>query len=121
MRRGVAIALLTFAGSAFAQTAGSFDLAPADMRRIDELLMQQRLDQQRLEIEQWLLQREVERRGSVPDEQEKNRRLDRQRDAFQVERDLQAQRFQLERQRLRQSLARQPLQPPTVPGALRLP
>ena len=118
MTRVIAIAALLFASAACAQ---SYDLAPADVRRLDELLMQQRLDQQRLEIEQWQRERDLERRGSALDEHERQRRLDRQRDTFLVERDLQVQGFQLERQRLRQSLAREPLQPRAAPGALRLP
>jgi hypothetical protein len=118
-RKAVALCFaIAFASAAFAQ---SHDLAPADARRIDDLQLRQRLEQQQLEMEQWQRERALERSASVLGENEMRRRLDLQRDAFRVERDLQALRFQLDQNRLTQSLARQPLQPPPAPGTLRLP
>lgn len=97
--------------------ARNYDLAPADARRLEALELQQRLEYQQLEQRQ--RQRESSLRHSpipVPDAE---RRLELQRDLFAQERQLELQRFELDRQRLLQSIARQPLQPRVDPGRLR--
>jgi Fe2+ transport system protein B len=95
------------------------DLAPADARRVDALQLQQRLQYQQLEQQQ--RQREDVLRRTLPPTPEAERRIDTERDLAAQERQLQIQRFELDRQRLLQSLPRQPLQPPTQPGRLNLP
>ena len=91
------------------------DLAPADARRLDALQLQQRLEYQQLEQQQ--LQREQSlRQQAAPHDA---RRLAAQRQLFAQERQLELQRFELDRQRLLQSLPRQPLQPPADAGGLR--
>ena len=92
----------------------SSDLAPADARRLDALQLQQRLEYQQLE------QRQVERELSLQRQAPYDiRRLETQRELFAQERQLEVQRFELDRQRLLQSLPREPLQPPADAGRLR--
>ena len=95
------------------------DLAPADARRVEALQLQQRLEYQQLEQQQ--RQREDVLRRSLPATPETARRLDAERDLAAQERQLQIQRFELDRQRLLQSLPRQPLQPPLQPGRITVP
>jgi hypothetical protein len=90
------------------------DLAPADARRLDALQLQQRLEYQQLEQQQ--AQRELSLRLRAPDD---TRQLEAQRERFAQERQLELQRFELDRQRLLQSLPRQPLQPPADAGRLK--
>jgi hypothetical protein len=95
-------------------------LSPGDARRLEQLHMQQRLQQQLLESEQ--VQRERQTRRAAPeDARALNQRLGLQRDAFALERDLQLQQFDLEQRRLMQSRPREPLQPPVGNPQLRLP
>jgi hypothetical protein len=89
-------------------------LAPEDARRLDTLQLQQRLEYQQLEQQQ--LQRELSLRRQAPHD---TPRLEAQRDRFAQERQLELQRFELDRQRLLQSMPRQPLQPPLDAGRLR--
>ena len=95
------------------------DLAPADAQRLESLQLQQRLEYQQLEQHQRL--REETLRRSLPATIEAGRQLDSQRQRFAQERQLELQRFELDRQRLLQSLPRQPLQPPVQPGQLNPP
>jgi hypothetical protein len=95
------------------------DLAPADTQRLETLQLQQRLQYQQLEQQQRV--REESLRRSVPASVEGERQLDSQRQRFAQERQLELQRFELDRQRLLQSLPRQPLQPPAQPGRINLP
>ena len=95
------------------------DLAPADAQRLESLQLQQRLQYQQLEQQQRL--RDESLRRSLPATAEGERQLDSQRQRFAQERQLELQRFELDRQRLLQSLPRQPLQPPAQPGRLNLP
>jgi hypothetical protein len=95
------------------------DLAPADARRLDALQLQQRLEYQQLEQQQ--RQREDVLRRTLPATPEAERRIDTERDLAAQERQLQIQRFELDRQRLLQSLPQQPLQSPPQPGRLTLP
>jgi len=95
------------------------DLAPSDARRVEALQLQQRLEYQQLEQQQ--RQREDMLRRRLPDTPETARRLDGERELAAQERQLQMQRFELDRQRLLQSLPRQPLQPPLEPGRLTTP
>ena len=96
------------------------EVVPADRNRIEQLVREQRLEQQRLEIDQWQRQRALERNAPAPHEDALRRRLDMQVDAFRTERQLQMLRFQAEQQRLMQSTTRQPLQPGPAPGTLHL-
>ena len=101
--------------------ARRYDLSPSDARRLDQLHLQQRMQQQQLDLEQ--VQREQALRQharSVPGEGYDSR-VDAQRELFSAERQLQSQQFELDRQRLLQSMPRQPLQPPIGGGQLQLP
>ena len=95
------------------------DLAPADAQRLEALQLQQRLEYQQLEQQQRL--REESLRQSLPATIEGERQLDSQRRRFAQERQLELQRFELDRQRLLQQLPRQPLQAPVPPGRLNVP
>lgn len=96
-------------------------LSAADRRRVDQLQFEQRLQQQQLEMQQ--LQRESLARHdgrSFPDASTQAE-LHVRRQIFQQERQLQIQQFDVDRQRLLQSLTPRPLQPAPVPGQLTLP
>jgi hypothetical protein len=96
-------------------------LRPSDARRLDHLQLQQRMDQQQLELQQIQRERALSRSpGTVPPDV-LDRRLDTQREVFAQERALQLQRFELDRQRLLQSMPREPLQPPLGSPQLHLP
>jgi hypothetical protein len=96
-------------------------LSPSDARRLDQLQLQQRMDQQHLELQQIQRERALSRSpGTVPPDV-LDRRLDTQREVFAQERALQLQRFELDRQRLLQSMPREPLQPPLGSPQLHLP
>ena len=95
------------------------DLAPIDAQRLEALQLQQRLQYQQLEQQQRL--REEGLRRSLPPSVESDRQLETQRQRFAQERQLEIQRYELDRQRLIQSLPRQPLQLPLQPGHLNLP
>ena len=145
---GLILATTLFAISAFAQSQGEaglqlqleqqqsaldlalrhhglstrrYDATSADARRIEALQMQQRLEQQQLEIDHWQRQRALERSAGVPRYDAGRRSAELQRDLFRQERDLQIMRFQLDQHRLEQSLTRRALQPQPIPGMLRLP
>jgi hypothetical protein len=96
------------------------DLSPSDARRLDQLDLQQRMQQQQLEAQQLqrdeLLRRQVETLPpGVADA-----RVRQQRDVYDQQRTLQLQQFEIERQRLLQSMPREPLQTPAG-STLRLP
>jgi hypothetical protein len=97
------------------------DLSRSDARRLDQLQLQQRLDQQQLELQQTQRERALARSPSAVPPDILDRRLDMQREIFAQERALQLQRFELERQRLLQSMPREPLQPPLGSPHLSLP
>lgn len=97
------------------------DAMAADARRIEALQLRQRLEYQQLEIEQWQRQRALERSAALPADDGGRRSVELQRDLFRQERDLQIMRFQLDQHRLEQSITLRPLQPPPIPGTLRLP
>jgi hypothetical protein len=100
--------------------ARRYDLSPSDARRVEQLDLEQRLQQQQLEQQQ--IQRdELQRRdASVLPPGVADSHIRAQRDLFNQERALQMQQFELDRQRLLQSMPREPLQTPSG-GALRLP
>ena len=88
------------------------DLAPSDARRLEQLQMHQRMEQQLLEQQQ--LQRSYQTRqdaAHLPPEI-RHQRLDHERRTFATERELQVQQFDLEQRQLIQSMPRAPLQPP---------
>jgi hypothetical protein len=100
--------------------ARSHGTSPADAHRLNQLQLQQRVEQQQLEIHQ--IQREhALRRLPGPSDDAFDRRLETQRDLFRTERQLQIQRFELDQQRLLQSARPQPLQPPIGLPQLTLP
>jgi hypothetical protein len=100
--------------------ARRYDLSPADTQRLDQLDLQQRLQQQQLDQQQ-LHRDEMSRRDTASLPLGANdAHLRAQRDAYAQERQLQAQQFELDRQRLLQSTPREPLQTPAG-GQLRLP
>ena len=94
-------------------------LSPSDRQKIDWLRSEQRLEQQRLELDQLQRQRALGRTAPSFGDQEIQRRLYLQQDAFRTERQLQSQRFYLEQQQLMQSVRPPALQPLPTPGALR--
>ena len=100
--------------------ARRYDLPPVDERRLDQLDLDQRLRQQQLEQHQLgrdhLLRREAE--ALPPGAGDAHLRA--QREIFNQERTLQLQQFEVERQRLQQSVPREPLQTPAG-GTSRLP
>jgi hypothetical protein len=97
------------------------DLSPGDARRLEQLQLHQRLEQQFLENQQ--LQRDLqlrhERATVSPDV--RRERVELQRGVFAVERALQMQQFDLQQRRLIRSMPRRPLQPPIGNPQLRLP
>jgi hypothetical protein len=95
------------------------DLSATDARRLESLQLQQRLEYQQLEQHQ--LQQEHRLRRDPAPSQDLDRRLDLQRELFAQERQLELQRFELDQQRLLQSMRRPPLQPPLESGRLTLP
>jgi hypothetical protein len=97
------------------------DLSPSDAHRLDQLHLQQRMQQQRLDMEQ--VQRDHALRAQARSDPSEpfDRRIDAQRELFSMERQLQNQQFELERHRLLQSLPRQPLQPPIGASQLQFP
>ena len=101
--------------------ARRYDLSPSDAHRLDQLHLQQRMEQQRLDLEQ--VQRDHALRAQARHDPSEpfDRRIEAQREIFSMERQLQNQQFELERHRLLQSLPRQPLQPPIGAGQLQLP
>ncbi len=95
-------------------------ISPADAHRLNQLQLQQRVEQQQLEIHQ--IQREhALRRLPGPTDDALERRIEMQRGLFAAERQLQIQRFELDQQRLLQSARPQPLQPPIGAPQLTLP
>ena len=112
---------LVLSGTAAASETNRYDLSPSDARRVRELELQHRLDQQQLELEHQQRLRLLERRHArLPDEHTQHRLL-LERDLLRQERALHDRRFELDRQRLLQSMPRQPLEPRTPSGTLRLP
>ena len=100
--------------------ARRYDLSPSDARRLDQLELQQRLQQQQLEQQQLHRDDLLRRDAAASPSGVADTHLRAQREAFAQERQLQLQQFELERQRMQQSMPREPLQAPA--GAhLRLP
>ena len=100
--------------------ARRYDLSPSDARRLDQLELQQRLQQQQLEQQQLQRDELLRRDASALPSGVADAHVRAQRDAFAQERQLQLQQFELERQRIQQSMPREPLQTPAG-GQLRLP
>jgi hypothetical protein len=96
----------------------SLDLSPGDARRLDQLYLEQRLQQQQLAQQQRERSAILERNARLGRPGADGHALQQQRQLFAQERALQAQQFELERQRLLQSLPSQPLQPLPRPGQL---
>ncbi|HYH40703.1 MAG TPA: hypothetical protein VD867_01870 [Burkholderiales bacterium] len=94
------------------------DLGPSDERRLDQLHLQQRMQQQQLDIGQVQRERALRQPARSDPAEPFDRRFDAQREIFSAERQLQSQQFELDRQRLLQSMPRQPLQPPLGAGQL---
>lgn len=88
------------------------DIGAADARRLDQLHLQQRLEQHQLEVQQTQRDRALRQNTVDADPYVADRQAEAQRRLFAQERQLQLQRFELDRQRLLQSMPRQPLQPP---------
>lgn len=86
-------------------------LSPSDARRLDELQLRQRAEQQRLAQEQLLLERQRAREPHDGGLQTRQRLLDQ-------ERALQLQRFQMEQHELLRAAKPRPLQRPAPNGAL---
>ena len=97
-----------------------FGLAPAESRRLDQLQLQQRMEQQQLELHQVQREHALRQSRALP-EDSRDRAIQAQRDLFATERQLQIQRFELDQQRLLQSARPQPLQPPLGNPQLTLP
>lgn len=92
------------------------DSGAVDRLQMDQRLERQQLDQQQLQQEYLLRRSRTSVSADVPD-----RQVESQRALFSLERQLQAQRFALDQQRLLQSMSRQPLQSPRIPGQLNVP
>lgn len=84
----------------------------ADRQRLDRLGLEQRMEQQRLEVEQMA---DFQRFAHDPARNRTQQRI------YDRERELQLQRFYAEEQRLLGSMTPAPLQPTAEPGQLRLP
>ena len=97
-----------------------YDVSPSDARRLDQLDLQQRLQQQQLDQQQLQRDELLRRDASALPPGVADAHVRAQREAFTQERQLQNQQFELERQRLQQSMPREPLQSP-LPGTLRVP
>jgi hypothetical protein len=95
------------------------DLDPADVRRLEALRLQQRMQYQLVEQDQLHRSRTL-RHNPVLSDDAKDRRLSVQRELFAQERQLMIQRFELDQHRLLQSAPRQPLQRTPGTGQLRL-
>jgi hypothetical protein len=87
-------------------------LYPSDKHRLDRLELNQRIEQQRLEMEQMV---DFQRFSHDP----ARARIEQHR--YDVERALQLQRFYVEQQRVLGTVRPEPLQPAPEPGQLRLP
>ena len=96
------------------------DLSPSDARRLDQLDLQQRMQQQQLEQQQLHRDERVRRQADTLPPGVGAAQLRAQREIYGQERALQLQQFEIDRQRLLQSMPREPLQSPAG-GALRLP
>ena len=96
------------------------DLPPADARRLDQLDLQQRLQQQQLEQQQLHRDEHLRRNAETLPAGVGDAHVRAQREIFSQERALQLQQFEMDRQRLLQSVPREPLQSPAG-GTLRLP
>jgi hypothetical protein len=87
-------------------------LSPSDKQRLDRLELNQRIEQQRLEMEQTADFQRFSHDAA-------RARIQQRR--YDVERELQLQRFYVEQQRLLGTVRPEPLQPAAEPGQLRLP
>ena len=88
------------------------ELSPADASRLEQLHLQQRLQQHQLEVQQTQRDQALRQSAIGGDPYIADRQAEAQRRIFAQERELQNQRFDLDRQRLLQSMPRQPSQPP---------
>ena len=95
-------------------------LSASDVQRLERLHMQQRLEQQQLELQQLQRDRAMRQHARAFPHDTPDPHTELQRELFAQERELQNQRFELDRQRLLQSLPRQPLQPPIGSSQLNL-
>jgi len=86
-------------------------LATADAARLEQLALRQRLEQQQLGAQQLVRQHRLR----------EDAHSGLQHRLFAQERELQLQQFNVEQQRLLQSMKRAPLQPPRPGGTLVLP
>jgi hypothetical protein len=100
--------------------ARRYDLSPSDARRVEQLDLDQRLQQQQLEQLQVQRDERARREASVLPPGVGDAQLRAQRDIYNQERTLQMQQFELDRQRLLQQMPREPLQTPAG-SALRSP
>ena len=96
------------------------ELSPTDARRLEQLHLQQRLEQHQLEVQQDQRDRAIRQNSIGGDPFVADRQAEAQRRIFAQERALQNQRFELDQQRLLQSMPRQPLQPPIGSSQLEL-
>ena len=96
------------------------DLSPSDARRLDQLDLQQRMQQQQLEQQQLHRDERMRPQADTLPPGVGDAQLRAQREIYSQERALQLQQFEIDRQRLLQSMPREPLQSPAG-GALRLP
>ena len=96
------------------------DLSPSDARRLDQLDLEQRLQQQQLEQQQIQRDERVRRQAGALPPGVGDAHIRAQRDIYAQERALQMQQFEIDRQRVLQSMPREPLQSPAG-GTLRLP
>ena len=88
------------------------DLSPADQRRLDQLDLDQRLRQQQLEMHQLNRDEQLRNRASTLPPGAGDAQVRAQHEIFNQERALQLQQFEIDRQRLIQSMPREPLQTP---------
>jgi hypothetical protein len=98
-----------------------YDLSPSDARRVDQLELDQRIRQQQLDQQQLVRDEQLRRQVTTLSPADGDAQLRAQRELFTNERTLQMQQFELDRQRLMQSIPREPLQTPSGGGTLRLP
>ncbi|HET7160847.1 MAG TPA: hypothetical protein VFI62_17750 [Burkholderiales bacterium] len=94
------------------------DLDAEDARRLEQLHMQQRLQQQQLEHRQLLMDNTLRSDRATPDVQA---RIAARAAQFALERQVLMQRFEIEQQQLLNSAQRRQLQPPPAGGRLDLP
>ena len=100
--------------------ARRYDLSPSDARRLDQLNLEQRLQQQQLDHVQIQRDELLRRQADTLPQGIGEARMRAQQDNYDQQRMLQMQQFELDRQRLLQSMPREPLQSPAG-ATLRVP